>query len=86
MALISGNYSNLVLFAHEDAKVRWSRSKAHHQAVSALAPNYYRSIRLYNGILPQGIRHSASLRLGRVKYFDYGHDPCWRAVREFSEE
>lgn len=86
MALISGDYSNLVLFAPGEAKGRWSRSEAHDRAVSTLAPDYYRSIRLYNGTLPRGIQDSGRLQLARVKYFDYGNDPCWRAVREFSEE
>lgn len=85
MALISGNYSNLVLFAHGQAKDRWSRSEAHDRAVSTLAPDYYRSIRLYNGTLPQGIHDSGRLQVARVKYFDYGTEPCWRAVRELSE-
>ena len=85
MALISGNYSNLVIFASPDAKQHWSKSKAHGQAVSKLAPHYYRSVRLYNGFLPQGIYNSRTLRLKRIKYFDYRQEPGWQAVREFPE-
>lgn len=85
MALISGNYSNLVLFTDPSAKQQWSRSQAHAQAVNRLAPNYYHSVRLYNGILPRGIHGSRDLHLKRVKYYDYRDDPWWHAVREFPE-
>jgi len=85
MALISGNYSNLVLFTDPSAKQQWSHSQAHAQAVNRLAPDYYLSVRLYNGILPRGIHASRELRVKRVKYYDYGDDPWWHAVREFPE-
>ena len=85
MALISGNYSNLVLFSDPSAKQQWSRSQAHAQAVNRLAPDYYVSVRLYNGVLPRGIHASRDLRLERIKYYDYRDDPWWHAVREFPE-
>ena len=85
MALISGNYSNLVLFTNPAAKQQWSRSQAHAQAVNRLAPDYYLSVRLYNGVLPRGIHASRDLRATRVKYYDYQDDPWWHAVREFPE-
>lgn len=83
MALISGNYSNLVLFTDPSAKQQWSRSQAHAQAVNRLAPDYYHSVRLYNGFLPRGIHASRELQLERIKYYDYRDDPWWHAVREF---
>lgn len=86
MALISGNYSNLVLFTDSAAKQQWSRSLAHAQAVDRLAPDYYLSVRLYNGVLPRGIHASRDLRLKRIKYYDYQDDPWWHAVREFPQE
>ena len=85
MALISGNYSNLVLFTDPSAKQQWSRSQAHAQAVNRLAPDYYLSVRLYNGVLPRGIHASRDLRLERIKYYDYRDDPWWHGVREFPE-
>lgn len=84
MGLMCGNFSNLVLFADESVKENWSRSKAHAQAVGRLAPNYYDSIRLYNGLLPRGVSDSQSLNLTKVKYFDYQAAPGWHAVRQFS--
>ena len=84
MGLMCGNFTNLVLFADESVKERWSRSKAHAQAVGRLAPDYYHSIRLYNGLLPHGVSDSQSLHLTKIKYFDYQEKPNWYAVRQFS--
>jgi hypothetical protein len=86
MALVSGNYSNLVVFSDPRVKEQWSQSKAHAQAVRKLAPDYYSSVSLYNGLLPRGIHNSNALRLTRIKYFDYQSEPRWRAVRVFGEE
>ena len=83
MALMCGNFCNLVLFADETVKNNWSRSKAHAQAVGKLAPEYYSSVRLYNGLLPRGVAHSQSLHLTKIKYFDYQDKPWWHAVRHF---
>lgn len=85
MALICGNFCNLVLFANERVKEDWARSKAHAQAVGKLAPDYYRSIRLYNGRMPAGVADSQAMYLTKVKYFDYKEEPMWRAVRSFEE-
>jgi hypothetical protein len=84
IAQMCGNFSNLVLFADETVKVGWSKSKAHAQAVGKLAPEYYKSVRLYNGILPVGVCDCESMYLTKVKYFDYQEDPNWRAIRQFS--
>jgi hypothetical protein len=81
LELESGNFGNLVVFAHAEAKKHWSKSKSHEQAVR-LAPDYYASIRIYNGLLPDGIRVSRTLSLTSVKYYDYGHEFPWRAERK----
>jgi len=83
MAMISGDFSNLVVFSNPGVKERWSRSKAHAQAVNSLSPNYYESVCLYNGKLPNGIAESQSLYLTKIKYFDYQSKPWWRAERIF---
>ncbi len=77
----SGDFSNLVVFADAKGKSHWSQSRAHAEAVQNLAPNYYASVRLYNGVLPQGIMASELLYLTAVKYFDYQSSPVWDAVR-----
>lgn len=81
LELDGGNYANMVLFNTPDAKLHWSRSQAHAKAVQKLAPSYYYSVRLHNGVLPQGLPGSEQLRLERVKYFDYRSTPHWRAER-----
>jgi hypothetical protein len=82
MALSGGNYANLVVFAHDDARNGWSSSRAHAQAVQQLSPNYYRTVCIYNGRLPQGIYQHHHLQLSRAKYYDYQSEPRWQAVRE----
>lgn len=81
MLLQDGNYANLVLFTSEDAQMGWSRSEAHAKAVYELSPNYYHSIRIYNGRLPHGIHQSDALSLHKARYFDYNQTPMWRGVR-----
>ncbi len=85
MALLSGNYSNLVIFDNEESKTRWSHSQAHAQAVRKLAPYFYSTVRLYNGLLPYDIAASNALRITRIKYYDYEASPWWQAVREMEQ-
>lgn len=84
MAMVSGDFSNLVIFTDASVKEKWSRSKAHAQAVRKLSPDFYISIKLYNGKLPGGIVDSRALQLTRIKYYDYQSNPRWHAVREFT--
>ncbi|MGD2049386.1 MAG: hypothetical protein PVH03_07825, partial [Chloroflexota bacterium] len=66
MALVSGDFSNLVIFTDTSVKEQWSRGKAHEQAVRKLSPDFYVSIKLYNGKLPGGLADSRSLQLTRI--------------------
>lgn len=77
----SGDYSNLVVFARPEGKIYWSSSRAHAEAVYNLSPNYYASVRLYSGVLPNGIMASEQLTVTAVKYFDYQSTPTWDAIR-----
>lgn len=81
MLLQDRNFANLVLFTSETAQMGWSRSEAHGKAVYELSPNYYHSIRIYNGRLPNGIQQSDALALHKARYFDYDQAPVWRGVR-----
>lgn len=81
MALPDGNFGNLVLLLNEEIKSEWMHGETHNQAV-ALAPGYYQFVRINNGVLPGGITQPASLRVTRVKYYDYEDEPPWKAVRE----
>jgi hypothetical protein len=80
VALPCGNYANLVLFARPEGKQQWSQSQTHAQAV-ALAPDFYASVRIYNGHFPAGLQPDFLPVLDTVKYFDYQTQPLWRAVR-----
>lgn len=84
MAMLSGDFSNLVVFSDQNVKKAWSQGRTHEVAVQKITPDYYLSIKLYNGKLPGGIIASRALQLTRVKYYDYQVNPRWHAVREFS--
>lgn len=84
ISLPDGNYGNLVLLTDEGIKMRWMEGETHSQAV-ARSPGYYQSIRIDNGIFPDGISQLDSLQIMRVKYYDYREDPAWRAVRELTD-
>lgn len=85
LCLPTGNFANAVLFASWQGKEDWGRSESHSRAVRLLTPNYYTAVRLYNGELPGGVAASETLCLRLVKYFDYGAQPLWRAVRPLSD-
>jgi hypothetical protein len=80
-ALGDGDYANLVIFSDPAARDRWSESQAHAQAVRQLAPNYYRTVTIFNGRLPGGLDPHPALTLVRAKYYDYQSRPRWQAVR-----
>ena len=83
MALPSGDFGNLVLLTNEEIKSKWLHGETHNRAV-ALSPDYYQFVRINNGILPNGIMDPETLRITRVKYYDYAEDPHWKAVRELA--
>jgi len=85
MRLPNGDFGNLVLFTTPEARDSWNNSQLHQELVAKISPPYYRSIRLNNGVLPEGVAVPDDLRLVRVKYIDYSTDPPWRAVREFGK-
>jgi len=81
--LPSGDFGNLVLFTDPESKDAWNTSQPHYDTVSKISPPYYESIRLNNGVLPNGLGSPNDLRLMRVRYLDYSTNPPWRAVRNF---
>ena len=80
--LPSGDFANLVLFTDNEAKDQWHFNPLHYDTVAKISPPYYKSIRLNNGILPEGVRSPNLLRLTKVRYLDYTVSPHWRAVRK----
>lgn len=81
--LPDGDFGNLVLFTNPEAKDKWNFSQPHYDTVKKISPPYYKSIRLNNGILPDGLGFPDALKLLRVKYLDYESNPPWRAIRNF---
>ena len=86
LELPNGDCGNLVLFAREEAITHWGWGQAHVKAAFELSPQYYDSIRLYNGRLPLGLMVSNLLHLSRIKYYDYNETPLWRGVREITSK
>jgi hypothetical protein len=81
--LPTGDFANLVLFTSPEEKDAWNISEPHRTLVAEISPPYYRSVRLNNGLLPDGLAAPDDLFLLRVKYLDYESNPPWRALREF---
>lgn len=79
--LPDGNYGNLVLMSHLDAKRQWEGSERHRYAAFELAPHYYATVRIHNFDLPGGVP-GPHLMLQRTKYYDYAESNVWRGVRE----
>ena len=84
LRLPDGDFANLVLFTDVAAKDKWNFNPLHYETVAKISPPYYESIRLNNGLLPDGLDNPRSLRLTQVRYLDYGSTPPWRAVRKLT--
>lgn len=82
--ITNGNFANLVLFTDPESRDRWNEAPIHRDTVARISPPYYSSIRLSQGVLPEGVARPEALRLERVKYIDFDTDPPWRAVRDLT--
>jgi hypothetical protein len=80
-----GNFANLVLFTDHAAKDRWNTAPIHRDTVAEISPPYYRSVRLNNARLPDGLADPDGLVMETVKYIDYRSEPPWRALRRLAE-
>jgi len=85
MALDDANFGNLVLMAGPEINEQWNTSARHAYASRVIAPRYYTSVRLHNGVLPGGLRSGQAPVLLRTKYYDYSGDWPWAAVREYAQ-
>lgn len=86
LELTNGNYGNCVVFSDDAAKAHWGHSQNHQIAAQDLSPLYYRTIRLYNGILPASIMEAYKLELRVAKYYDYRGTATWAAIRPLVPE
>lgn len=80
--LPDGNWINLVVLGDLSAISAWHRSALHREASVDLSPRYYASVRLHNGLLPDGI--AGPLRVLDTKYYDFSAEQPWLARRQFS--
>ena len=84
MELADGNWANLVLHNVAEDRETWRASEAHARAARELSPVYYRTVRIHNGVLPDGVMGSRSIVIERTKYWDFGAGRVWHAVRELT--
>lgn len=75
-------HGNLVLFGTPEVPGEWHGDPVHARAV-ALAPRHYRCVRLHRGIIRGALLGGGHLVIQRTRYFDFGRQPAWRAVRRF---
>jgi hypothetical protein len=83
LELADGNWANLVLLLGAEGIQHWRASHKHAYAARELAPQFYHTIRLYNGVLPGGLS-SPNLTLVSTKYYEFHGQGLWQAVREAS--
>jgi hypothetical protein len=81
LELEDGNFGNLVILGDDDGREHWRASTRHQYAVAELAPKYYASVRLHNGVLCGGLKVDSDIRLARTKYYDY-ENGFWCGLRE----
>ncbi len=84
--LPDGDFANLVLFTDPEAKDKWNFTPLHRDLVAEISPPYYQSIRLNNGLLPDGLAAPDELVLEKVKYLDFRSSPPWRGVRTVTDK
>jgi muconolactone delta-isomerase len=68
--LLPGQWYNLVLFSHADAKLQLRDLATHRRAAYSIAPRAYAWIRLHFGTLASGM-HSTRFELQLTRYYDY---------------
>jgi hypothetical protein len=77
------NYANLVLLAGPDTIGAWRDVPPHPVAAGELSKQYYAFVRIYHGAVNASeLATEGTVRLERVKYWDYRSDPTWTAHRE----
>lgn len=78
--LPEGGWANMVLLADPQGASSWRESARHAYAARKIAPGYYETIRIHNGLLPQGLASPALLHV-RTSYYDFTGGGWWQAVR-----
>jgi hypothetical protein len=81
LELADGNWANMVLMLGAEGIQHWRASHKHAYAARELAPQFYHTIRLHNGALPDGLS-SPNLTLASTKYYEFHGQGLWQAVRD----
>jgi hypothetical protein len=81
LELADGNWANMVLMLGAEGIQHWRASHKHAYAARELAPQFYHTIRLHNGALPDGLS-SPNLKLASTKYYEFHCQGLWQAVRD----
>ena len=84
MQLPDANWGNLVLHTAPEDREAWRNGAIHARAVAELAPVHYGTVRIHNGIMPDGLNGGRPLRIEQTKYWDYRRPEHWHAVRTLS--
>lgn len=84
MELHDGNWANLVLHDKPDTREYWRAGRRHAEAAEKLSPLYYRTVRIHNGVLPQGLHGGQEMRIDSTKYWDFSRPKVWRAMRDLA--
>jgi len=82
--LVDNYWANLVIHAEPSDSQDWRKSVVHQRAVAEISPRQYRSVRIHNGRLPGGVVGSEAIRIDRTKFWDYGAEGIWDAVRSYA--
>jgi hypothetical protein len=84
LELPSSQWANLVL--HDDPVDRdyWRRSELHAEAVRALSPVHYRSVRIHNARLTAPVPENPSIVPTVTRYFDFSGGSYWQGLRSFT--
>jgi hypothetical protein len=83
LELADGNWANMVLMLTSEGIQHWRASHKHAYAARELAPQFYHTIRLHNGVLPGGLA-APQVSLLNTKYYDFQNHGLWQAIREVS--
>lgn len=81
MELYDGNWANMVIHDLPAARENWRGSARHAEAATRLSPDYYRNVRIHNGIISGGLNGGGAPAIQTTKYWDYEAVPLWQAVR-----
>ncbi len=79
--LVDKHWANLVVHTEPADREAWRNSKIHVHAAEVMAPEIYRSVRINNGSLYDGVIGSETIVIESTKYWDYDYKPTWHGLR-----